>query len=156
MQPEVYEERCGIYHACYPDEAEYDDCFLYGNHSNVPEMQYESKTSVYADRRECQNCSGDKEGLNESEGSTIFQALFPNKNHNEHRLEKQTDCQVRQREPQEQNICWLMQSWRRPNCAEDEEISSKGRQREHRVQNADSDVNLGVTFVSPCGVIALI
>ena len=97
----VKKERYGIQHACKPDEAQYEESFLYGNHSNVPEMQYEGKTPVHADRGKRQNCSRDKEGLNESEGSTIFQAHLPNKKHNEHRLDKKTDCQVREREPQE-------------------------------------------------------
>ena len=96
----VKQERYGVQHACKPDEAEYEESFLYGNYSNVPEMQYEGETPVHADRGERQNCSGDEEGLNEFEDETK-NWIFVNQNHNEHRLDKQTDCQVRQWEPQE-------------------------------------------------------
>ena len=68
-------------------------------------MQYESKTSVHANRGERQNCSGDKEGLNESEDTRktwiTLLAHFENKNHSKKWLDKQTDCQVRQGESQE-------------------------------------------------------
>jgi len=64
-------------------------------------MQYESKTSVHADRGERQNCGRDEEGLGESEDLTIVAVHFVNDTHNEHRLDKQTDCQVRQRESKE-------------------------------------------------------